>query len=205
MIRSRRQMQQALRQLVQEKEYRKISVADIAERAGVSRPTFYSHYKTRDDLLLSCFDSIFDRFFEELGSWSVDADTSQPPGPGYTQRLIARVFEMWSEEKELIRLLLSSGTETLVLGRFQEYTMMAFQIHFEQYEQRVIPEPLLPLVVQCLASVMMALLKEWLEHDMAYPPEFMGAMYETLVRPGLESILNGGALDHWFTEGHLKS
>ena len=197
MIRSRKLMQAALRDLVNEKEYRKISVADIAERAGVSRPTFYSHFKTRDDLLLSCFDSVFERLFMDLAEWASQADRSKPPGKGYTQRLVARVFEMWSGEKELVRLLLSSGTETLVLSRFHEYTGMAFQLHFEQYKHREVPKPLLSLMVQCTAGVMVSLLKEWLAKDMSYSPEFMGATYETLVNPGLESIIHGGVLDSW--------
>ena len=41
----------ALRQLVQEKHYSDITVADIVKQADISRHTFYYHFKDKQDLL----------------------------------------------------------------------------------------------------------------------------------------------------------
>lgn len=37
--------------------YREVSVQDVLERAGVSRPTFYEHFENKEDCFLAAFDS----------------------------------------------------------------------------------------------------------------------------------------------------
>ncbi|MCP3935528.1 MAG: TetR family transcriptional regulator [Actinomycetia bacterium] len=51
--RTRDRLHVALMELFQEKPYDKITVSDLIDRADVGRSTFYAHYDTKDDLLLS--------------------------------------------------------------------------------------------------------------------------------------------------------
>src|SRR3954465_11736469 len=37
--------------------YREVSVQDVLERAGVSRPTFYEHFENKEDCFLAAFDT----------------------------------------------------------------------------------------------------------------------------------------------------
>lgn len=192
-------MQEALRELIQEQEYHKISVADIAERAGVARPTFYAHFKTRDDLLLSCFDATFERFFEGLQEFIAQEGGIDLQAPNYTQKLMARIFELWAEQPDTIRLLLHAGVEGVVMKRFQEYAMMTFQMHMSGFKKKQLPPELLQLLVGCLASVTMTLLHQWLDLDRPFPPATMGAIFERLMLPGLQGILGRGELDDFFS------
>ena len=68
-IRSRRWLQESLLALIEEKPYQTITVTDITERAEISRPTFYLHYGSKDELLLSCLDNMFDQFYEEIDGY----------------------------------------------------------------------------------------------------------------------------------------
>ena len=43
---------QALFKLMAEYEYEKISVIDIANKAGVSRATFYRNFKRKEDIIV---------------------------------------------------------------------------------------------------------------------------------------------------------
>ena len=43
---------QALFKLMASYEYEKISVTDIAEKAGVGRATFYRYFKRKEDIIL---------------------------------------------------------------------------------------------------------------------------------------------------------
>lgn len=47
---------QALFKLMGEYEFEKISVTDIAEKAGVGRATFYRYFKRKEDVLIYYFD-----------------------------------------------------------------------------------------------------------------------------------------------------
>jgi AcrR family transcriptional regulator len=59
-------LQQALVALVQEKPFRDIQITEIADRANVSRPAFYLHFRSKEDLLLSRVDVVFEAFRAEL-------------------------------------------------------------------------------------------------------------------------------------------
>ena len=64
--RSRSSMQAALATLMEEKPYKNIKVSEITDQALVARPTFYLHFKTKDELLLSVIDEFFTQFFEDF-------------------------------------------------------------------------------------------------------------------------------------------
>jgi len=56
--RTRQSLQEALFELARERGLDEISVADIAERAGVNRSSFYQHYSDKDTLLADAIDAI---------------------------------------------------------------------------------------------------------------------------------------------------
>ncbi|NQD53414.1 TetR/AcrR family transcriptional regulator, partial [Bacillus altitudinis] len=47
---SKQQLRKALFQLLKEKEWGKISVQDLTNKAGIHRTTFYQHYEDKFDL-----------------------------------------------------------------------------------------------------------------------------------------------------------
>src|SRR5262245_22263068 len=60
--RTRELLQKALLELIDEHGYESITIQDIADRANVARTTFYVHYHSKDDLFLSCHESIVSEF-----------------------------------------------------------------------------------------------------------------------------------------------
>lgn len=59
--RTRRSLQEALFELARERGLDEISVADIAERAGVNRSSFYQHYSDKDTLLADAIDAVVEQ------------------------------------------------------------------------------------------------------------------------------------------------
>ncbi|CAN5280518.1 hypothetical protein BH11ACT3_BH11ACT3_18300 [soil metagenome] len=55
--RTRRSLQESLLELARERELDEISVADVAERAGVNRSSFYQHYADKETLLADALDA----------------------------------------------------------------------------------------------------------------------------------------------------
>lgn len=62
--RTRRAILTAFRSLLLEQDYAKITVQQIIERADIGRSTFYDHFETRDALLETLCDNLFEHVFE---------------------------------------------------------------------------------------------------------------------------------------------
>ena len=58
---------QALKQCMKKAPLEKITIKDITDTCGVSRQTFYRHFKDRQDLVNWYFDKILLESFEHMG------------------------------------------------------------------------------------------------------------------------------------------
>ena len=63
-IRSRRMIRQAFLELLEEKEFRKITVTDIVNRADLNRSTFYAHYPDVQGVVEEIQDEIINKNME---------------------------------------------------------------------------------------------------------------------------------------------
>ena len=95
-------LQRALIQLVEEQDLSQLSVADVAERAEVSRSTFYDHYQDVHELAEAACTAMIDELIESLPELDPDQD-SQLQGP--TQSLRA-FFASLAQHAGLFRSLL---------------------------------------------------------------------------------------------------
>jgi AcrR family transcriptional regulator len=59
-------MLEAMVQVVGEKGYVRVSVADVIERAGVSRKTFYEQFANKEDCFLAAYDAGVDRLLAAI-------------------------------------------------------------------------------------------------------------------------------------------
>jgi AcrR family transcriptional regulator len=55
--------------------YREVSVQDVLERAGVSRPTFYEHFENKEDCFLAAFDTAASRLRKRLETAGEEGET----------------------------------------------------------------------------------------------------------------------------------
>jgi AcrR family transcriptional regulator len=55
--------------------YRELSVQDVLERAGVSRPTFYEHFDNKEDCFLAAFDTAAARLRQRLEAAGEEGET----------------------------------------------------------------------------------------------------------------------------------
>src|SRR6516225_379985 len=73
-------LQRALIDLVQGQDLSQISVADVADRADVSRSTFYDHYRDVHELAeAACTSMLDDMFRSVLAIYAARARPSDPP------------------------------------------------------------------------------------------------------------------------------
>jgi AcrR family transcriptional regulator len=115
-------LQRALISLVQERDLSQITVADVADRADVSRSTFYDHYTDVHELAEAACTSMLDDLFRSvLALDTASADqSSQDPDPALTG-----FFTHFAEHAGLYRSLLGPTGSARVIEHVRRRTTAA--------------------------------------------------------------------------------
>ncbi|WP_394553829.1 TetR/AcrR family transcriptional regulator [Agromyces sp. MMS24-JH15] len=88
-VRTRHRLQAALLELAREHPLDDLTVADIAERAGVNRSSFYQHYPDKDTLLAEALDAALDAAEAGLPPTLDSLDAPPPALLGYLAHIEA--------------------------------------------------------------------------------------------------------------------
>lgn len=179
-IRTRKLLQASLLELLEKKPFESISVTEIADNAGIARPTFYLHYASKEELMISFFDELMRGFYEEVEERSFPGDGS----------LIIRIFEVWANNHRLFLMLERAN----LVPALYERTRVALQ---EMIRSRISLKPQTGMSPQTeyylsdyLAGSIFMLLTRWIEEDMPFTPAEMGQVVLDLVSPGLKLQLS---------------
>ena len=166
-----RELRVALTALVAEKGFEAVTIKDITERAGVDRTTFYLHATDKRDL----FERSQRIVIDELLASSM---ASEPGGR------IRATFRYLAEHAATYRALLTVS-DPVIDQRLQEY--VAQQIGPIVQQHSAASDSSIDLLATYAATVLRALAKWWLEHDMPCPPDEMAITVQKLIFAGLTS------------------
>lgn len=146
----------ALMQLIAEKDFEKITINEIAERADVNRGTVYSHYSDKYDLLDRCIEAQLDHLIESC--YSVE---EAEPFPSKSSLL--RTLEQLENNAPLYRNLLSNKGVPTFRNHLQE--KMNKQITEQIVENNLsLDELRKDILVQFLSSAIVGVIEWWLTH-----------------------------------------
>jgi AcrR family transcriptional regulator len=184
--RTRRLLHKALMSRVLEKKYESITVQEILDEADVGRSTFYTHFRGKDELLVSGFENVKSL----LRSAQLAAEAV--PGKSY-EKIIGfslAMFEHAYEYRAVNRALLVSRAENVV-GR-QIHSALAEVIghkvkaamHRRDQGSLVSAE----LLTHFLVSTFVSVLTWWLRAKNPMQPKEINEAYRQLVLPSLASI-----------------
>ncbi len=184
--RTRQLLQDALLALILEKGYAAITVQDILDRANLGRSTFYTHYRDKEDLLVSEFEHLKEMFEEYDAHASTD---KHKPGTGTPSPSLA-FFRHAEEQHQLYKAMVGKqGGEVVQKYLYQYfYELMKNHLNRQMVSTRNLAVPG-EILVHYFVSSFLALLTWWLDHDMPYPAERMEEIFETLILPGYKSAL----------------
>lgn len=168
-VRTRRWLQDALRKLLKTKPYQKINIGEIVFKAEVARPTFYLHYSSKDELLMSIFDDLFTDFRDAMGAEIKKGNLDYP--------LFGRLmFNCARRNFEGLRVLLDAGLDSLVAQQFRVIISETGESIREI--EPIVDEAniLVPYLDDFISNAMFALLKRWILEDMPIPDDTMGSI-----------------------------
>ncbi len=113
----------AFTDLLRTESYSKIIVQQIIDKADIGRTTFYSHFETKDDLLKSLSQEIFDHVFSDDLDKEKTHDFSQNHGTG--DRILHILYHL-QEHMDYLSGILSGDGGDIFMGFFKAYLVDLF-------------------------------------------------------------------------------
>jgi AcrR family transcriptional regulator len=185
---TRRRLRDAAIELVVERGYRAVTVEEIAERAGVTRATFYRHHPDKDRLLADAVDELSDEILEAFAASGTDP--LDPHGLRFTL-----LFDTARRERELFRLILRGQADGLPLRTLTARIVDVARAADDARVARTGDPPRVDpgLLAHLTAGQVLAALAWWLEADPAPDVATVVAELRTSVARG--RLWAVGALD----------
>ena len=172
--RTRQLLQNALSELILEKGYEKVTVQDVIDRANVGRSTFYAHFESLEQLLLSGFEPLRAQFEDFLSGAEFDHESPWA--------LSLTMFQQVQKQK--------GGYITLThIQKFlYGYLLDHLKMGMTKRNKNVPPE----LLAHYVASSFIALMTWWIDNKYPLSAEKMNEIYRQLVEPGTMAMMMGG-------------
>jgi AcrR family transcriptional regulator len=171
--RTRDRLGDALIALMQEKPFDAITVQEVLDRAGVSRSTFYVHYRDKDDLFLSDADEFLEAISTMLSRRGEKSNRVAP---------VREFFAHVAEAQQLYTALIEAG----IIHDFLELAQGHFARGIERRLVELTSEKGVGLkesaaTAQALAGALLSLMKWWIDRGKPVPPEQMDELFHRIV------------------------
>ncbi len=170
---SRAFLTDALFLLLEHQEFRKLTVKEVVEKAGVGRATFYRHYETLEDIIDDYVRTLQKQIWRDPGAAGQAGE-----GPDDSERLAEmssdvrsateRVFRILSGEKKKLRILKKQGLQNKLSVMIYRLTLTTIQ------DLGVLNNKYQPYFFAGAASAMVL---AWLEYDMKESPKEMADLF----------------------------
>lgn len=184
-LRTRLALREALLSLLEEKDYNRITVEEITERANLGRATFYLHYKDREDLLLEQFAELIDDLAQQIAHLSI-LEWQQQSLPG---RPLLLVFQHVAENEKMYRLILSGEGRYQATERLRSIIVTAADglVQSKSELLSLLASRKIPFhfLANYLSGALVASICWWLEEYPTYQAEQMAGLFQRMLMPGI--------------------
>lgn len=170
---------QAMKELMQEMPFDKITAGDIVERSGVSRKTFYYHFKDKYDLVNWIFSSeIIDGIVENTSLESLSD-------------CYLKLCRYISANRAFCRNALSANGQNCPTQYLHSYVDKQVRILCtEAVEKKILSEDDIRFFVDYYYNAFIGVLKAWINSDEQETPEMIVKRWTSLISNNLEHYIN---------------
>ena len=159
----------ALKQLMNEKPFSKISVGDICEKCDMNRKSFYYHFKDKYDLMNWIFD------IEFIPVVIMQDDTS---AEGRMKR-IENLLDYFYKNRDFYRKALEVSGQNSFTEHFQEILNSALSVHLREMYQE---EQTTDFQINFFCDAIIVAVHRWIADKDCMPPQEFGKQLFQCVR-----------------------
>ncbi|MDF1822478.1 MAG: TetR/AcrR family transcriptional regulator [Alcanivoracaceae bacterium] len=166
--------------------YSQVRMGDVARQAGVSRPTLYRYYHSREELFRATADAMFEEFYDQAGPYLENFDDSLSMALNFMAATVAY------HNPRLIRALVDSGADDIFTSQLRKYFARMVGSMLRQKGQPPIHSGKLSLLTALLAGACFHTVRQWLRDDWKQSPRevsevltqcFNGQLVQVLLQP----------------------
>ena len=183
--RTQQLLRAALLSLIEEKGFEDLTVQQIIDRANVGRATFYAHFDSKEDLLVSGLDG--------LRLAVKDLQTQARSRSGSDDRLFSfshEIFAHIAEYRKVFRSMVGKPSGALVQQLLQKIVIELVRDDIKAIvggrEQKSAPAE---AIVQFVTGGLFALAMVWASGRLALSVDEVDALFRRLAMPGLKATL----------------
>lgn len=195
--RTRKLLQDALINLMTERSFDSITVAEITERAMVNRATFYRHFRDKYHLSETVFQEAVDTMMKTVGTPDEPLGTPDPESREF-QEAWASLFNHVADNERLYRTLFNGGLNESFLRHVREHIIPIIKRRTEariKLNQSLGGTPLpnkpptsdLPYIF--VANLLIGNLAWWLDEGTAYDRDEVIRWTRKFMRKGFPGLL----------------
>ncbi|HEY8420530.1 MAG TPA: TetR/AcrR family transcriptional regulator [Thermoclostridium sp.] len=178
---TKKQLRQALTELLEEKSVKDITVRELSERADINRATFYLHYRDVYDMVEQIQTEMF-RDFQNILNKHPSEFLNGKPLP-----MLIDLFRLVAENSDMCKVLIVNNGDVAFLNRLKDLVknrclndwMEIFNTgksqNFEYFYSFIV-------------SGCIGLLQSWLENGLKESPEHMALLVEQIIMTGIKVI-----------------
>ncbi len=181
--RTKKAIMDAFLKLLKKKSFSEITITDITTEAMVARPTFYLHYKSKDEVLAEYLDEIFAQYLQEIHPVMDDVDQ---------YALATALFRQVKEHANYLSSLLEESTAVIIQEKLHQYIQEVFKLLLKAKlgtEAAQVAKRTNEYIVAAIAGMVYAVIRQWMEDGMQETPERMGKLLRSISQPGILNVL----------------
>lgn len=171
---TKKQLRQALTELMKEKSIKNITVRELSEMADINRGTFYIHYKDVFDMLEQIENEMFEGFNETINAYKPDEILQNPAA------MLADIFSFLGENADICISLLGKNGDIAFLDKLKGVVKYKF-LHEWIKDKKKLPD--FEYLYSFIISGCIGLMQCWLETGMKEAPcEMAGLVNKILLK-----------------------
>jgi AcrR family transcriptional regulator len=178
---TRRALKEGLTDLILERGYEAVTIADIIDRADVGRSTFYAHFMDKDDLLMAILSDL------QVPGPDTSAWKTHDAAFGWTLDM----FRHFGSGKRLFKAVASGQSGALARRETTRWLEDLARAELSRVRApRTLDPARLEVVVRFLVGTFIGFMDWWMrDENEALPAETVDHAFRSLVLPGVANVL----------------
>ena len=179
-IKTKTALENALAELLMERDLRDISVIELTSRSAINRGTFYLHYKSIEDLYTQIESSILDEFSRII------ALTHEIPNGENIHAILLSAYKFIAENSKICMAVLKQGGSDFLERMFNLFNWR--NINYLSSPRNNNDEKLDQFCFSYITSGCVGLMRLWFSEGMVQSPEDMAKLTTKMVDGSVRGI-----------------